>query len=183
MTMMSSEEPSGAVALVAGGVLTERAGRAMAYFRRHGVFCEAIQSGGEMGIVLLEHWYTPAAFNALMEGRYAPTDDDVAVAISALAAHADAPEPPEPSEPDDADASADEPTGEPAPDAVLQGLRATYGRTTADDAELDAIHQQRSQGRTDGEGAIGWGMLALMVAGAAFAAWALWLLAQGGWGR
>lgn len=151
--MMNRDEQraqSAAVALAARGILTERAARAMAYFSRHGVFCEAMQSGGEMGIVLLEHWYTPAAFNALMEGRYAPTDGDVALAVSALAAPeppaaSEPPAPAEPAEPDsDADRDDDPDAAVPAeltgmPREAWQELRAAYARPEGEGVLLWAL--------------------------------------------
>src|SRR5690348_11238820 len=106
-----------ALMLIDKGILTPRAGRALTYFTEHGVFCEPLRSpNGDLSIIFLAHVYTPAAFNALWEGRYAPTADDVLTSINALAA---SPEPDdEPSEPTAEPGEEDPQQPLPSPDAV-----------------------------------------------------------------
>lgn len=75
-----------AVQLAEAGVLTPAAARALAYFSQHGLVCrvQQMRDSGAVGIVYRERWYTPAAFNALVAGRYEGSADQAGDNSSAI---------------------------------------------------------------------------------------------------
>lgn len=159
-----------AVALVERGVLTQPAARAIAFFSRHGLFCQPIQTAdGAVNVIChigrRVHCYSQAAWNALIAGHYPPTPDDLLTSISALAAT-----------PAEEPAS---PVSAPQPDAPEPPP--TPGSPEAD-AELEQLHQAASQ-RPGGAGALAWGLGLLLAVGAAIAAFGFWQVAQLFWAR
>lgn len=172
--MSDSYSLSVALQLINRGVLTARAGRLMTYLQQHHIFCEPLQTtDGEIGIVWRERWYTPVEFNAMADGAYAPTADDIVASIRAMAA-VPAPEP-------EAAPQATAPAAEPVEEEEEEPARPAPGTPEAE-ALLEEIHQA-SATRPIGTGAVVWGVFLLMVAGAAFATWALWQFAQAFGGR
>lgn len=160
-----------ALVLIGNGILTQRAGRAMAYFNEHGVFCQPLtMPSGDLGIVFLERWYTPAAFNALMDGGYADAPETPADEAAEPAPDGDEPETAE------AQSLADDDTPPPSPDDVVRELRSDAATNAA---KLEQLYEASSE-QTDGEAGLAWalGLLLLVVL---FAVVMVWAFFNGAW--
>ena len=173
--MSGEQELRAAVRLVQTGVLTPEAARAMDYFSQRGVQCEARRTtDGAMGIAYRSRRYTPEAFNALIAGRYstlqqasASGSDDATDDNGAADDNGDDGDEAAQSEREHADAS--------ARDQAMREAR-EHGLLTYADIETACEQRQRAE---EGAGAAVWAIAALAIVGAAFAAFALWAMAQG----
>jgi len=164
---MSDEQSlRAAVALAQASVLTSTAARAMDFYTRHGVTCEARQTGtGELRIIYRERWYTPAAFNALIAADSAPEN-----------AHSDA-------------AAAATTERFTPPVEAWVALRHSWltnnisaltisARDNCDDSDDLDNCDDSDDCPDEGRGALAWALLAVMVVGALFAATALCVAAH-----
>jgi cobalamin biosynthesis Mg chelatase CobN len=163
-----------AVQLAEAGVLTPAAARALAYFSQHGLVCrvQQMRDSGAVGIVYRERWYTPAAFNALVAGRYEGSADQAGDNSSAISNDAR-----------DGGADAGVEAQITAVALVERGLLTQTDAGVGPSltfASIEAAARTRAE-REQRRGAALWAMGAVMLVAVVFAVVTLWAFAHGVW--